>query len=157
MQAKESILKQQPDLIYTSPLRRCTSSCSLLGLDEQAVVTEEIREVDFGEWEGLTFVEITSSESGRVQQWRDDEKTFAFPGGESIASFRRRVVHFSRHLYEADADAILVVSHGGVIRHLLCLLLKIPLDKHIAFKLDYGKTATLDLHREGGVLTSFNY
>ncbi len=157
LQVKDSIIKLQPGLIYTSPLTRCTTSCSLLGIGEQAVVKEDIREVDFGEWEGLTFAEITLSDGELVQKWRDDEGRFAFPGGESIASFRKRVLEFSHHLHKVDADSILVVSHGGVIRHLLCFLLKIQIDKHIVFKLDYGKTATLDLHREGGVLTSLNY
>ncbi len=156
LQAKESIKKLHPDLIYTSPLKRCIRSCSLLGLSAHAVVKEEIREVDFGRWEGLSFAEIASTAGELVQKWKEDEEAFAFPGGESISSFRGRVQQFSNHLYEVNADSILVVSHGGVIRHLLCFLLKIQIDKHIVFKLDYGKTATLDFHREGGVLTSLN-
>ena len=156
VERKKVISNLNPERVYSSPLKRCRTTALLLGLSTHEVVRDEVREIDFGRWEGKTFTEIANTDKNVLQQWIDNEMDFTFPSGESISAFRKRLIHFSKHLYEDDAESTLIVTHGGVIRHLVCILTNISVDRHIAFKIDYAKIASIDLYPEGGVITALN-
>ena len=83
----------------------------------------DLREIDFGRWEGKMFSEIRDSSPEDVERWARFAPDFAFPGGESMRDFLDRVGRAADRLAADEAETVLAVTHGGVIKIMLCHLL----------------------------------
>ncbi len=143
-------------IIFCSPLRRCRQTREALGLHRDVIYDERIAEINFGKWEGKTFSEIACSSPDLVEEWRCAGSSFCFPGGEKLADFYERINDFASSVHAAEAGKILIISHGGVIRHLICRFLNLSFDSYLYFKVECGKFTILDLHSDGGILTGLN-
>ena len=108
-----------PDRVITSDLRRACRTAELLGFP-QATREPGLREVDVGDWTGLEIARIIADAPDAYRGWRAG--TFAPPGGEIWADFAARTASATRAAI-AEADRLLVVCHGGVIRALLQTLI----------------------------------
>lgn len=108
-----------PDRIYVSPLRRTRESAAvLLGEDHPAPeVAPELREMDFGSWEGLTFAEVLAADPEGVARWQASAEQ-PTGGGESMASVGERVLGWlTRTLeYAEPGETWLLVSHVTPIK-----------------------------------------
>jgi alpha-ribazole phosphatase len=142
--------------IFCSPMRRCRETARLLDLDAEVLYTEDLREIDFGLWEGKDFSEIEKNDPKRVRNWIEDPEGFCFPNGECRADFIHRVERFKNMVRTLNNEKILIISHGGVIRHLICMFLGLPCTNYLLFKIQEGEFTTLDYFAEGGVLTGLN-
>lgn len=142
--------------IFCSPKLRCRQSADFLGLDADLTICNELREIDFGEWEGLSFAEINSGWPDKVVEWSSWSREFAFPGGEKIGDFVNRIESFMAVIDACEEENILVVAHGGVIRNFICLYLGLSPDKYLLFNVDAGCFSSLELYSEGAVLTALN-
>jgi len=114
------------DAVVSSDLMRARESADVLaaGLGLAAPeVDADLRERDIGAWTGCTTAEILERWPGQLEAWRDGKLT-APPGGESHARLVERVTRAVERLAATDtagsdrASAVLVVTHGGVIRTL---------------------------------------
>jgi ribonuclease H / adenosylcobalamin/alpha-ribazole phosphatase len=117
------------DAVVSSPLQRAAATAAIaageLGLT--AVTDDDLRETDFGEWEGFTLAEIQGRWPAAVAAWRHNPQQ-APPGGESFADTARRVHRAcDRLLRDHGGQTILVVSHITPIKILLCRALSVPL------------------------------
>jgi alpha-ribazole phosphatase len=144
------------DSIYCSPLHRCRETLEILERPEHIIFDERLKEINFGRWEAKTFEDIQAEYPALVNEWSAGIPEFRFPDGDKIHDFRYRVSNFAQQLYHNEDSDILIVSHGGVIRHLICAFLNIPFENYLYFKIDYGKFVLLDVHSHGGVLTGLN-
>lgn len=104
------------ELVVASPLQRAWQSAWILGRGAPVRLEANLREVDFGRWEGRTDEEIRESDPELYGAWKSGREDFAYPGGESRAGFRERVRRGLERLLEADAWNVLVVAHKGVVR-----------------------------------------
>ena len=98
-------------------------------------VEEDLRETDFGEWEKLNFEEIHKLAPRLVKQWAKFDSDFSFPGGESVSGYEKRMKRVAQILLKSNAENVLVVTHGGVVRGLVCELLRIPLKHSLQFQI----------------------
>lgn len=135
---------------------RCRQTCELLFPDANANFENNLREIDFGRWEGLTFEEISTQDPEIVTEWANDLPAFSFPEGEAVDLFNKRVQTVATEISAERCEKILVVSHGGVIRSLLCHFLGINLCDYLKFQVKKGTYSTVDLFGTHGVLTGFN-
>jgi len=97
------------ELVLVSPAHRARETCELCGLGERAVVREELREWDYGEYEGLTSAQIHARRPG-WSLWRD-----GCPGGESAEEVGARADRVIAELAAARGEAA-VFSHGHLLR-----------------------------------------
>jgi broad specificity phosphatase PhoE len=148
------------DHIWCSPRLRCRQTLAAALPGAKAEIAEDLREIDFGRWEMRAVAAISAEypeEAARLAAW---DETFTFPGGESIASFLARVAALrARVMRMAPAKndpKILMITHGGVIRQLLCGWLGIPSRHYLLFAVKPGKITTLSIYEDGGVLTGLN-
>jgi alpha-ribazole phosphatase len=153
---KSEFQSKQIDKIVASTMLRCRQTAELLFPDCAISCDEDLREVDFGRWDGLTFPEILEKDPGLVDNWAVWSPEFCFPEGESIGDFLRRVYDAGIRLTESSDKNILVIAHGGVIRAMICHFLKLEASDYLLFQVEKGKYATLDLFSEGAVLTGLN-
>lgn len=144
----------RPDLILTSPQRRCieTARAAGGGLAAPIEVERDLREVDFGEWEGLSFAQIAARDAAAVDRWARFEPDFCFPGGESIAEFTGRVAGVVARIAAAPQPTVVAVTHGGVIGFAICALLGLEPSRHGAFHVPRGGAAELALFDGGARL-----
>lgn len=104
------------DLVVASPLARAWEGARIVQPGAPVVLEADFREIDFGDWEGLTAEEIEQRDPERYREWREQPEGFHFPGGESRRDFRARVVRGAGGLLQRRAASPLVVAHHGVIR-----------------------------------------
>ena len=118
---------EQTAAFVASPLLRTRETMELaraaMGLDpERYRLDPALEELTFGDWEGLTWKEVSARDPKAAAERRADKWNFVPPKGESYAMLAGRV---SAWLATVTADA-LVVSHGGVARALMTLIAGVP-------------------------------
>jgi len=148
--------RQELDAVFCSPLQRCRQTLDRLGLHRRAEIVDDLREIDFGRWEGLSFAEICATDGALVDRWAQGAADFAFPEGESLRDFFARIERIRMMLATTTARRPLLVTHGGVIRHLLCACLGIDPEKSLLFAVKPGRCTIIDLYSAGGVLAGLN-
>jgi broad specificity phosphatase PhoE len=109
-------------------------------------------EVDFGRWEGMTFTQLAAQDPAEVDRWAAFAEDFAFPEGEAIAAFRRRIAAAAGRIAAAPADTAVAVTHGGTIRFLICHFLGLGLRDHLLFAVDPASVSELQIEGERGAL-----
>lgn len=121
------------DACYCSPLQRCLDTLELLEVAVDTTIADELREIDFGHWEGLTLAQIAERDQANLDRWQQQRGRFSFPGGEGIEVFSRRVADWFDQLAARGHQRALVVTHAGVIRRALCHLLNLGHDHVYTF------------------------
>ena len=111
------------EAFVASPLVRVRETMELaraaLGLPPQRYALEPaLKELTFGEWEGLTWPEVEKRDPAGARARAADKWNFAPPGGESYAMLAERLEPW---LESRDADCF-VASHGGVARAFMTLI-----------------------------------
>jgi broad specificity phosphatase PhoE len=118
-----------PDLIVTSPLVRARQTAEILAGGVGGVeITEDpaIAEVSYGRWEGMTYHELIDDPHYAV--YRESPVDYPTPGGETIPQVQARGVAAVHRAVEANPGCrILFVSHGDIIRTVLCYFLGLEL------------------------------
>ncbi|MDA1257590.1 MAG: histidine phosphatase family protein [Chloroflexi bacterium] len=113
------------ELTWSSDLSRCARTADALGSPVR--LTEAIREVNFGEWEGRRWDEVRQGNPDGAERFSSGDPLFRPPGGESMSEVvarARRFVDESR-LLDAEGD-VAIVGHGGSLKCLLVVLLDLP-------------------------------
>lgn len=126
---------------YASPMRRVQQTLLPLlkaGLPAPVIV-QDLREVDFGDWTGHTWNEVSEKFGVSAFQWLDQLEADAIPGAESGARLRARLHPvLKRILANHPGQSVAVVCHGGVIRMLLSILFDLPFSRMSMFEVDYA-------------------
>lgn len=144
----------EPQVCYCSPMQRCRQMAAAVVPHLTPHVDPDLREIDFGQWETRTFAEAAADNPSLVDRWAALSPDFAFPGGESVGHFLHRVHAASDRLSRAEADVVLAVTHGGVIRTMICHLLGIEPRQYVAFSVPYAAIVVIDLFDTKGVLVA---
>ena len=117
------------DAAYASDLRRASETARIaLGAREIAVQIEpRLREMSFGEWEGLTFDEIRAGWPDHHHHLRAIGEHFHAPGGEPFIETRRRIIEvYDEIVARHNEQTVLIVAHGGTLQVILQHLLGLP-------------------------------
>ena len=135
--------------VYSSPLQRAYHTAlpiaARCGLEVQ--VHEALIEGHFGTWEGLSRAEVLARSPLDEQQLRawEADPTIAPPGGESFAAVQLRICDLIERLAEEHAgQEIVLVSHVGPIKALLCAALGAPLTSIFNIFLDPATISVID-------------
>ena len=142
--------------IYCSPMLRCRQTADLYFPGKEKEIIEDSKECDFGDWEGMTFQEIADAYPDKVDQWKSG-KDFTFPNGERIKDFSDRVEKASQILINKDEKTVILVTHAGVIRFMLCHFLGVEYKKSMAFNVEPGSFTCIKVYENGmGVAHKLN-
>ena len=108
-------------MVYASDLRRARATgmaiAEAFGVDYN--VRPALREIDFGQWEGLTWKEIEQRDGAYARRWMAEYPLLTAPDGEAFHDFERRVLNEVQLLASTLEGRIAVVTHAGVIRTVL--------------------------------------
>jgi alpha-ribazole phosphatase len=130
-------LKTEPmAVIYASPRSRAVESARILAAaaNRRVDIDANFREIDFGDFEGLTYDEIAGQFPDLYRQWMETPTAVQFPNGECFSQMRLRVLRsFQAILSNWNEQTVAIVSHGGVNRILIAWALQMP--DHAIFRL----------------------
>ena len=123
IQALMRCLADEPiDAIYSSDLSRAviTANAFAEAFGARVTTSPTLREIHFGQWEGLTWNEIERRDAAYAKHWTEAFPHLPAPGGELFAQFEARVrSEVDRLLLLAQDKRIAVVTHAGVMRLVL--------------------------------------
>ncbi len=136
-------------LVMCSPLLRARETCRLAGFGDQAVLSDDLREWDYGEYEGLTSPEIWE-QNPSWNLWRD-----GCPGGERPEQVGERADRALDRLRGAGGDAI-AFAHGHILRVMTARWLEMEVAAGARFVLDAGSTGLLGYERQTAALARWN-
>lgn len=143
--------------VLCSPLLRARETARIaLGEEAAFTIDDDLREIDFGRWETMSFSEITAAEPAAVGNWAALADDFTFPGGESIGAFRGRIAAAAGRIAADPARTVVAVTHGGVIRLLICHFLGLEYRRYLLFDVRPGSVSEIGLEGDRGVLTRLN-
>lgn len=128
-------------IVYSSPLLRARDTAAMLFPSAEIVVLDDLAEYSFGEWEGLSWNEISLRWPEMAAEKMSDWRRLAPPNGEAWPEFEARVCRAFRRIREGPCPAA-VVGHGGVNSVLAaCISGADP----FTFRQDYCEVITLEL------------
>jgi broad specificity phosphatase PhoE len=136
-------------LVLCSPLRRARETCELAGFADVAEIWDDLKEWDYGDYEGLTTPEIRERDPS-WNLWRD-----GCPGGERPEQIGARVDRVLARFADVEGDG-LVFAHGHVLRVVTARWLEMEVAAGARFKLDAGSLSILGHERETQVLQRWN-
>ena len=114
------------DFVVTSPLQSCCEFADTIA-QEDAIdleINQDLEEIDFGLWEGLSPKEIIKEDAELLNQWWQSATKITPPEGEDYHIFRARVlVSLKKIIDENKGKRVLIVTHSGVIRTMLTHIL----------------------------------
>jgi len=154
-------LRHKPiDAIYASPMKRVQQTLAPL-LNNGVplpVVTTDLREVDFGDWTGLNYVQVWQTFGVSANLWLDQLVSGAIPNAETVPDWRARVESCLRKIVaNHKGQAIAIYCHGGVTRMLLAILLELPLPKTGGFQIDYASVTEVVIGLERTRMELLNF
>jgi alpha-ribazole phosphatase len=120
------------DAAYASDLQRAwrTAEIALDGRPHEIVRDPAWRELHFGAWEGLVYDDAARRDPDLAKRRLRDPAHVAPPGGENLADLARRVLPAAQRLHTSHGgQTVVVVTHGGCVRVLVCTLLGLELNR----------------------------
>jgi alpha-ribazole phosphatase len=127
--------------IYTSPRLRAVETAAALAAPHALapIPVDALREIDFGDFEGRSYDEIAELYPDLFNQWMERPTLVQFPGGESFAALRDRVLAASEAIRTRHAgQTAAIVAHGGVLRAILADCLTMPAEAIFRLDQEYG-------------------
>ncbi len=121
---------QEIEMIYCSPLRRANNTAGIIGKKLGIVphILNELIEIDFGLWEGLSLSEIENKYQQLFLDWVNDPAGVKVPGGESGYDVAARILEcFFMLEKKHSGNTIAVIAHKVVNRIALCHWLGLPI------------------------------
>lgn len=144
---------EEPGLVsvYCSDLRRAIRSAEIIAAPHglQPIQVPDLRERDFGMWEGMTFAGIKEAYPREFGAWMANPLEYCPTRGENTMDVSRRVAAAVEEIvHRHPGKNIAVVAHGGVNRIVLCRVMGIPLDNLFTIEQDYGAVNIIEF-RDG--------
>lgn len=143
--------------IMASDLSRCRETARIIaGSDREIKSAADLREIDLGEWDGLRVNDVKARWPDAYRQRGLDMAGFRPPAGESFLDLKKRVLPAFESAVHRLADPLLIVTHAGVIRVILCQVLGMPVENLFRIALDYGALTLMDRQAHGYRVQALN-
>lgn len=134
-------------VVFSSPLQRCWRFAQ--GLTSAPVSDARLQEMSFGDWDGRQITDVWREDHARISAWSRNPATNTPPNGEPLAQVAARVGSFiNESLQQHSGKHLLFITHGGIIRVLLCQVLGMPLAHANRWQVPYGCFTQLAVYEQ---------
>ncbi|MBL7210026.1 MAG: histidine phosphatase family protein [Dehalococcoidia bacterium] len=143
--------------IYSSPLKRALDTAQAIASHHQLEVQVEpdLREIDAGDLEGRSIVELGTTFSQFLLRWRQGQGSEKMPGGESVIDVANRVWSvIQRIVSKHDQGTVVVASHYFVTVVAICKALGWPLTNIERIRVQNGSVSVLEFRETRTCLVS---
>ncbi|CCO22730.1 histidine phosphatase family protein [Maridesulfovibrio hydrothermalis] len=142
---------------YASPLTRTMQTASYI--DQKCAIPPipcpELQEINLGKWDGLSFKKIKKDFPEQYRMRGKDIAGFRPPGGENFLDLKDRVSEAINRISSEDTPAV-IVTHAGVIRIVMHLILNFPLENIFKIKPTHCYASIVSKTSHGLTLKAFN-
>ena len=142
--------------VYTSPMERAQETADALPQGRSPLcVDDDLNEVDFGEWTGLSFDELNLRPDWVA--FNRMRSATRIPGGEWMLDVQHRACRALTRIHQRHNEAhVAIVSHGDVLRALVAKMIDAPLDRIDQFAMDPASISVLQPNWRGFEVTRLN-
>ncbi|QTL47329.1 histidine phosphatase family protein [Priestia aryabhattai] len=115
--------EEELHFIYTSPSSRATKTAEMIRDKREVTLIkdEELYEIDLGPWDGLTPEEAKKNNPTQYHKFRNNPKLYKPEKGENFFDVQKRAIAFLSRIIEHHKDqTVLIVSHGAVLKLMMC-------------------------------------
>lgn len=156
---------EQIHAVVSSDLRRAALTARIIceALSARGLPSPEIRyeprlrEMSFGEWEGLTYTEIQSLDPAALERWGSNFDHIAPPGGETLNDLAGRIRAVQADLLaQFPAGMVLLVAHGGPLQLWIAEALGLPPGRFWQLHLENASISEMAFYPEGAILNVLN-
>lgn len=139
---------------YTSPLKRCKSLSDKLA--SNVIEDSALEEMSLGDWELQKWADLDQKV---IHEWMNDFVNISPPNSESYLEYSMKPVFFFDELAKSlnENDNILLTSHSGAIRAIICHVLNLSLAHAFNFEIDFGSVSTIEVIDGWYKLKQLNY
>ncbi len=142
------------DHIISSPLARCADFAHALAEQHSISVdlNERIKEMHFGAWEGRTAAQLMAIDPNALSRFWKNPLQHTPPQAEPLTAFEARVLSAWHNIVANHREEkILLISHGGVMRVILCHILQHPIQRLLEFEIGHAalRRVSIDSTRGG--------
>lgn len=127
--------------IITSPLDRCTNFAQALGQRYSIPVTHDVRiqEIHFGDWENHSITDLMQTHADALSRFWQSPLNYPPPNAEHLHDFEARVLSAWYEIQQQFiGKKILLITHSGVIRVIICHILQHPLERLLEFEVNHA-------------------
>lgn len=146
------------DAIYASPLKRTQQTAQPLAnyLHLEVKINNDLNQVNFGDWQGLSFDELIQDPNWKIFQ--ENPALAKIPGGEDGFMVRERVsTGILKLIDQYSHDAVVAIfSHGSIIRHTISYFIGLPLENLNQIRIAPASISTLTISEKKGRLLHLN-
>ena len=143
--------------IYSSPLERALQTAEVVArkLNLEVTNSDAANEINFGEWTGKTFAELSSDD--RWRRFNSRRSMTTIPGGESFLEVQNRIVKEIESLAVQHGGArVAIVSHADVIRAAVAYFAATPIDLIERFVISPCSVSVVTVNEESATLLTIN-
>ncbi len=136
----EKLRSRKIDAVFCSDLKRSVETARPIAVSHnlESIVLPQLREINLGKWDGVTFSEIARIYPKEFRQRGNDIAYFRPPGGESFSDCNTRALAAFHEIRGSSYENMVIVGHAGVNRLLLCHILGVPLNNLFRISQDYA-------------------
>lgn len=146
--------------LYSSDIVRARNTAEIISpiVGLEPIMMPELREIDVGQWEGLTPEELYRRFPEHMREYDRDPARTVRRGGESYAQLQERALKAMQSMYDAHMgeETVLAVTHGGTIRAILCHVIGLDLNNFGRMWLDNGSLSEIRHGMHGWRLVRLN-
>ncbi|MFC2044241.1 histidine phosphatase family protein [Chloroflexota bacterium] len=156
---RNRLANEKFDAIYSSNLKRALTTAELIssGRRVNIIACPELREINYGKIEGLTFQEIEHLYPDVAKSITNFTTDIEFPNDETFREFIERVRKFLEKLEQHTPEqTVLIVSHSGPVRLLICSLLGIEQKYWRQFRCDNASLNIVETNPRGAIINLLN-
>ncbi|MBC2851394.1 histidine phosphatase family protein [Cetobacterium sp. 8H] len=142
--------------IYTSDLKRAKETAEIINYKNiDMVLTEDLREINFGIFEGYKYEELLEKYPIEVKKSQEDWKNYNYETGESVLQLQKRAINFIEKELDLYKNTVLV-THWGVINTILSYYFSDGLDAYWKFSVKNGGIVIIEFSDGYPILKGFN-
>ena len=146
------------DAVYASPLKRTQQTAQPLAnyLHLEVKINNDLNQVNFGDWQGLSFDELIQDPNWKIFQ--ENPALAKIPGGEDGFMVRERVsTGILKLIDQYSHDSVVAIfSHGSIIRHTISYFIGLPLENLNQIRIAPASISTLTISEKKGRLLHLN-
>lgn len=175
MKTAQYFANKQIDLVYSSDLKRALQTARIIieecnkkeSISKQLRIFKEkgLREMNFGNWEGLTYNDLKKKYPEIINKWYQDPTNIKPENGEKVKDFQQRIITSIDQIIKKTNDNkdneecnnILLITHGGSIRMYLAYLLQMPLELYWRIGLKNCSVSIIKFYRKDPVIELLNF
>lgn len=133
--------------IYSSDLLRARETAEIINdfLNVPIYYTQDLRELDFGDWTGISIWKMGEKDPELFKKWQEDPWNISPPGGETFRELTERVIRVLEEITKRHkSENILVVSHAGPIKAMIFGLLSATGKAYWNIKISHSTVVIID-------------